>query len=136
MRTHTSRVARRLACLLPAALAFSYGPAPMKLAAESRLWVDGTSTVRGWSCKATVIDASIESTGPGAVAATLDAEKSVRAVDVRIPAAKLDCGNGTMNEHMLKALKAKDSPVIAFTVGSYDVAKGAAGITGTLVGQL
>ena len=136
MRSNTTRAARRLALLIPAAVAFSYGPAAMELTPDSRLWVDGTSTVRSWSCKATQLDATIESSGPGSVASTLLGEKTVKAVDVKVPVAKLDCGNGTMNEHMRKALKAKDAPVIAFTVTSYDVAKGGAGVSGTLNGQL
>ena len=135
MRSNTTRLARRLALLIPAAAAFSYGQ-PMSLAPQSRLWVDGTSTVRSWSCSATEIDATIETAAPNAVAGVIAGEKAVRAVDVKIPIEKLDCKNGTMNEHMRKALKAKDAPVIAFTVTSYDVAKGASGVAGTLNGQL
>ena len=135
MRPTSIRAARRLLFLVPAAVAFSHGQ-PMTLAPQSRLWVDGTSTVRSWSCKATELEATIESAGPAAVTATLAGEKSVKAVDVKIPAARLDCANGTMNEHMRKALKAKEHPVIAFTVASYDVTKGDEGVTGTLNGQL
>ena len=135
MRSNTSRVVRRLLCLVPAAVAFSYGQ-PMSLAPQSRLWVDGTSTVRTWSCAATELDATIEANTPDAVKAVIDGEKAVRTVEVKIPVAKMDCRNGTMNEHMRKALKAKENPVIAFKVTSYDVAKGASGVTGTLNGQL
>ena len=136
MRSNTTRVARYLFGLVPAAVAFSYGSAPMELAPQSRLWVDGTSTVRSWSCKATTIDATIEASVPNASAAVLLGEKAVSEVDVRIPAAKLDCGNGKMNEHMLKALKASEHPTIAFKVTGYDIATGGAGVTGTLKGQL
>ena len=135
MRSNTTRLARRLALLIPAAAAFSYGQ-PMSLTPQSRLWVDGSSTVRSWSCAATQIDATIEADAPGAVAAVIAGEKAVKVVAVKIPIEKLDCKNGTMNEHMRKALKAKDAPVIAFQVTSYDVAKGASGVAGTLNGQL
>jgi polyisoprenoid-binding protein YceI len=135
MRSNTTRLARRLAFLIPAAAAFSYGQ-PMSLAPQSRLWVDGTSTVRSWSCAATQLDATIEAGAPGAVEAVIAGDKAVKAVDVKIPIEKLDCRNGTMNEHMRKALKAKEHPVIAFKVTSYDVAKGASGVAGTLNGQL
>jgi polyisoprenoid-binding protein YceI len=119
------------------ALGTGWTPDPtLTLLPESRLWVDGSSTVRSWSCAATEIDATIEASTPDAVKAVIDGEKAVRAVDVKIPVAKLDCRNGTMNEHMRKALKAKEHPVIAFTVTSYDVARGATGVTGTLDGQL
>ena len=135
MRSNTTRLARRLALLFPAAAAFSYGQ-PMSLTPQSRLWVDGSSTVRSWSCSATQINATIEAGAPSAVEAVIAGEKAVKVVDVKIPIEKLDCKNGTMNEHMRKALKAKDAPVIAFTVTSYDVAKGASGVAGTLNGQL
>lgn len=136
MRSNTTRAARYLLCLVPAAVAFSYGSAPMSLTPTSRLWVDGTSTVRSWSCKATTIDATIDAGVPNASAAVLQGEKAVTNVDVKIPTAKLDCKNGTMNEHMWKALKAKENPTIEFKLSSYDVAKGGAGVTGTLKGQL
>jgi polyisoprenoid-binding protein YceI len=108
----------------------------MTLAPQSRLWVDGTSTVRSWSCKATVLDATIDAGAADAVASVIAGQKAVRAVDVRIPAAKLECGNETMNAHMRKALKAADHPVIAFAVSAYDITRGAGGVTGTIEGQL
>ena len=136
MRSNPTRVARYLICLVPAAVAFSYGSASMELTPTSRLWVDGTSTVRSWTCKATTIDATIDAGTPDAAAAVLQGEKAVTGVDVRIPVAKLDCANGTMNGHMQKALKASEHPTIAFKVTGYDVAKGGAGVTGTLKGEL
>ena len=123
------------ALLLAPAGAWTPADAPLTLAPASRLWVDGTSTVRAFACKATVLDADIAG-APNAVAAVLGGEKGVTAVEVRIPAEKLDCGNGTMNEHMLKALKAKEHRTIAFRVASYEVAKGADGVRGTLTGTL
>jgi polyisoprenoid-binding protein YceI len=60
----------------------------------------------------------------------------VRAVTLNVPTAKMECGNGTMNEHMLKALKAKDAPTIEFKLSAYDVAKGGAGVQGTMTGTL
>ena len=66
----------------------------------------------------------------------LGGEQAVRRVAVRVPAEKLDCGNGTMNEHMLKALRAKEFKTIAFRVAAYEVAKGADGVKGTLTGTL
>ena len=136
MRSNTTRASRYQFCLVPAALAFSYGSAPMSLAPQSRLWVDGTSTVRSWTCKATTIDATIDASQPDASEAVLKGEKAVTNVDVKIPAAKLDCGNGKMNDHMWNALKAKQHATIEFQVASYDVARGGAGVTGTLKGTL
>ena len=44
------------------------------------------------------------------------------AVDVTVPSEKMDCDNGTMNDHMRKALKVSDFPTIVFRLANYDVA--------------
>jgi polyisoprenoid-binding protein YceI len=107
----------------------------LTLQPESRLWVDGTSTVRSFSCKATDVDAMVDG-APDAVAQVAAGEKGVNAVRFRVEAAKLECGNGTMNEHMRKALKADANPVIDFKLASYDVSRAGDGVTGTLTGSL
>jgi polyisoprenoid-binding protein YceI len=119
----------------PAAVAWTSAPAPLTLQPQSRLWINGTSTMRAFQCKAASIDARVDA-GAGAVSAVLAGEKAVRAVDVAVPAEKLDCGNGTMNDHMYKALKAKDHPTITFRLASYEVAKGGDGVQGTVTGTL
>jgi polyisoprenoid-binding protein YceI len=45
----------------------------------------------------------------------------VSAGTLRIPAARLDCRNNTMNDHMRKALKADAHPTITFILGTYDL---------------
>jgi polyisoprenoid-binding protein YceI len=107
----------------------------LTLQPESRLWVDGTSTVRSFSCKAIEVDATVDG-APNAVAQVTAGEKGINAVRVRVETAKLECGNGTMNEHMRKALKAEANPVIDFQLGDYEVNRGADGVTGTLNGTL
>ncbi len=134
MRRRTIGTLAALFCLAPAG-AWTPADAPLTLAPQSRLWVDGTSTVRAFQCKATVLDADIDA-APNAVADVLGGEKAVKSVEFRVPAEKLDCGNGTMNEHMFKAIKAKEFKTIAFRVASYDVAKGGDGVRGTLTGTL
>jgi polyisoprenoid-binding protein YceI len=123
------------ALLLAPAGAWTPADAPLTLAPQSRLWVDGTSTVRGFQCKATVLDADVDA-APNAIASVLGGEKAVKTVEVRVAAEKLDCGNGTMNEHMLKAIRAKEHKAIVFRVASYDIARGGEGVRGTLHGTL
>jgi polyisoprenoid-binding protein YceI len=120
--------------LAPAMAMTSTGD-PLLLEPQSRLWIDGTSTVRKFTCKAGAFDVAVDA-APGAVAAVLAGQKAVHTVTVAVPVEKLDCGNGTMNEHMLKALKAKDAPTISFKLASYDVAQGGAGVQGTVTGTL
>jgi hypothetical protein len=129
---------RPLAALLAgfALVAWSGTFDQLKTTPESRLWVDGTSTVRGFSCKATVVDAIAEPTAENAVSAVLGGESVVKAVTLTVPTDKMDCGNGTMNGHMLKALKAKENPTISFKLESYTLGKGATGTSAALKGEL
>lgn len=109
---------------------------PLKLQPESRIWVEGTSTTKSWSCKAPALEADIVATNAEAATAVLNGEKAVRTVALRVAAPRLDCGNGTMTDHALKALKANDHKTITFTLGSYDLAKALEGTKGTLKGTL
>ena len=124
-----------LLAAIPATVAWVALPT-MKMQPDSKLWIDGTSTVRGFSCKATVIDAVVETEAAGAAAAVIAGTKAVKGVTVTIPAKKLDCNNGTMNGHMYKALTADQNPTIEFKVATYDLAKTADGVKGTLTGTL
>ena len=102
---------------------------------ESRLWVEGTSTIRSFKCSVNEFALSVHADA-GAVPTVLDGKKAVRTVELTVPAAKIDCGNGTMNDHMRKALKVEDAPTIQFKLSGYDVAKTAAGVDGVVRGSL
>ena len=128
------RVPLALAALAPLMAASTR--APLDLQPESRLWVAGTSTVRSFKCDAAAFDAKVESSGTDAVAAILAGEKAVSNVEVTIPAEKLDCRNGTMNEHMRKALKVKEFPTIVFQASTYDLARTKDSVGVTLNGSL
>jgi polyisoprenoid-binding protein YceI len=125
-----------LTLLMPALLAMTSSTAEMTVQPGSRLWISGTSTVRGFECKASSFDATVESIGAGAALAVVNGAKGITTVEVNVPAAKLDCGNGTMNDHMMKALKAKDAPVVGFKLDSYILAKSATGTTVEMNGVL
>ena len=103
---------------------------------ESRLWVDGTSTVRAFTCGTTTFTAKIESEAPQSVAALMLGQKAVKTVVADFPTEALDCKNGTMNEHMRKAIKAQDNPTIEFRLASYDVLTENGQIKGQLRGTL
>ena len=135
MRRNTQYALATLIALAPAAVAWRSVGDPLALAPQSRLWIDGKSTVRKFSCKAGAFDVAVDA-APDAVAAVLAGQKAIRTVAVTVPAAKMECGNGTMNEHMWKALKIKDVPTIEFKLAAYDVAKGGPGVQGTLNGTL
>jgi len=125
-----------LAAALLAPIAATSPRAGFVVLPQSRLWVDGTSSVRSFSCKATDFNVDLDA-GPGLTAAVLSGQKAVKTVTVTVPSAKLDCGNGTMNDHMREAIKADESPTIQFKLTGYDIAaKGADSVSGTLNGSL
>jgi polyisoprenoid-binding protein YceI len=107
----------------------------LTLQPESRLWVDGTSSIKSFSCKAGEVNAVVDAT-PNGIAQVVLGEKGVRTVRVTVPAEKLECGNGTMNDHMRKALKVGEHKTIEFRLAGYDVGRGADGVTGPLNGTL
>jgi polyisoprenoid-binding protein YceI len=125
-----------MALVAPALIAASPRATQVELEPESKLWVDGTSSVRGWSCRATAMAAAIRAEGSTATAAILRQEKAISGVDLTIPVAQLECGNGTMNGHMRKALKLDEHPHITFRLASYDLATAGDTLRVTLTGDL
>ncbi len=103
---------------------------------QSRLWVEGTSSIKSFECKVPEFNLTVNADGSGAVKATVSAQKAVRTVDLTVQSAKIECGNGTMNDHMRKALKADDVPSIHFKLNTYDVARATEGAVGTVHGTL
>jgi polyisoprenoid-binding protein YceI len=136
MRATPRRLTLAVLALVPTVAAWTAFSTPLALQPESRLWVEGTSTVRSFTCKATVLEADVSAAGADAVRAVLAGQKAVERAEVRVPATRLDCGNGTMNEHMLKAIKADAHQTIAFRVTSYTVDAGGDAARGSLTGTL
>ena len=107
-------------------LTASSAVAPITFQPESKLWVDGTSTVRSYTCRAGTLDGSVTAAGGDATLAIAELQKAVRTVDVSVPVQSLDCGNGTMNAHLRNALKMQANPTIEFRLSQYDVVPGGA----------
>lgn len=93
---------------------------------SSTLIVEGTSTVRGFKCAAKKIDANVLGQ-ENAPVATL-----VNSATITVPVSQLDCGNGKMNEHMQKALKADQFADVQFTLDSYALTGSEAVLKGNL----
>ncbi len=96
------------------------------LGKESRLWLEGTSTVRSFKCTANKMDVAVDAKAGAAVA------DMVKSATLNVAVAQLECGNKTMNEHMLKALKSKENPQISWRMTSYRVQGSTVEITGKL----
>ena len=136
MKTNINSTLLALAIVLPASGAWTVANEMLVLQPQSRLWIDGTSSIRSFSCKAAEVNAVIEATGPNAIPQLLLADKGVKSVRVTVPAERLDCGNGTMNEHMRKASKLSEYKSIEFRLTEYTVAHNADGISGAIDGSL
>jgi len=123
----TTRIATVLALstlLAPAVATPSIGSQP-PFAPQSRIWIEGTSTVRGFSCKANRVEGAVDA--QSGVATVAEGKHAVQTARLTVPVAALDCGNGTMNEHMRKALRADASPTIEYRLTGYDVSAPASG---------
>jgi polyisoprenoid-binding protein YceI len=89
-------------------------PDTFLLQPDSRLWVEGTSTIHDWTCEAGSVD--------GAVNLTMADMPEVSDVTVTVPVEALDCKKGTMNRKAQKALDADDHPEITFDLNAATVA--------------
>ena len=76
-------------------------------AQDSRVWIEGTSTVNSFTCESESVE------GSGLLSGSRTA-----AVEVRVDT--LDCGNSRMNKDLRKALQAKEYPIIRFDVSRVD----------------
>lgn len=100
---------------LAAVTAFTAAPRNLNLGKDSRLWIDGTSTVRSFKCTANKVDVAVIGEP------TASPEAIVQSASLTVPVAQLECGNKTMNEHMRKAMKADQFQKISWTMTSYQV---------------
>jgi polyisoprenoid-binding protein YceI len=85
---------------------------------DSRLWIEGTSNVSAWSCKATSIDAEIEVELGYREAA--DFPRYVKSVRVKVPVADLKCGHDRMDHDLRKALDADDSAQTKYVTATFE----------------
>jgi polyisoprenoid-binding protein YceI len=91
---------------------------------ESKLWVEGTSNLHGWSCKAEKLDASVDVDAAAAAQLSTAAPKTLKRVVVKVPVKSLKCGHGGMDDNLYKALNADASPEITYIMASFEAATG------------
>jgi polyisoprenoid-binding protein YceI len=117
---------------LAATTAAAQGTARVAVAPESKLWIEGTSNLHGWSCKAEKLEANVDF--DAAVVAQLAAAppKALKRVEVKVPIKSLKCGHGAMDNNLYKALNADATPDIAYIMASFEAAPGETKDTFTL----
>ncbi len=89
-------------------------PTRFTLQPESRLWIEGTSSLHDWTCAVGQFGGAIE---------TAEAAAQVAAVQVTVAVQQIDCDNGTMNKKLLDALKSKEHPFIKFELTQAEVTR-------------
>lgn len=94
---------------------------------ESKLWIEGTSNLHGWSCTAEKFEAVIELDAAAAAELSTAAPKALKRVEVKVPVKALKCGHGGMDDNLYKALKADASPEISYIMATFDAEPGDAG---------
>jgi polyisoprenoid-binding protein YceI len=102
----------------------------LKFGPDSKVWVTGSSTVKDFKCTSKAVDATLGS--PSSESPITDLERLVTSAQIVLTVEQLDCSNGTMNEHMRKALNAKQYPRIEFKLLSYQVDRNDVSVKGML----
>lgn len=77
----------------------------------SRLWIEGTSTIKDYSCTTGIVDGYAEISSISDMK-TGNIHKDKAQVSIKVRA--LDCGNNTMNNDMYNAMKANEFPDIKY----------------------
>lgn len=112
--------------LMLAALTAAPASAAQRLALqpESRLWIEGDSTLHTFSSTATVLDiqAVLAQDPPSALQ-----RGGLTALTVKVPVAKMESGEKGLDKNMRNALKADANPDISFELSGYEVEPGAEG---------
>ena len=111
---------------LAAAAAGAQETARVAVSPESKLWIEGTSNLHGWSCKATTLDAAVELDAAAAAQLAVAPPKALKKVQVKVPVKSIKCGHGGMDDNLYKALKADESPDISYILATFEAAPGEA----------
>ena len=98
--------------------------ARVPVAPESRLWIDGTSNLHGWTCKAEKLDAAVELDRAAAAQLASAPPKALKRVEVKVPVKSLKCGHGGMDNNLYKALNADATPEISYIMATFEVVPG------------
>lgn len=92
-----------------AAQAHRAGVTRISVRSDSRLWLEGSSNIRDWTCRATAMEATIEVSNDAAPGSAQYHPDVVKGVSVKVPVRMLKCGDRHMEAEMYKALKSPDT---------------------------
>jgi len=119
----TTRIAV-VALLASVATAAGAQDTRVNVGSESKLWIEGTSNLHGWSCKATTLDAAIDLDAALAGQIATAPPKALKRVQVKVPVRSLKCGHDAMDNNLYKALKADASADISYILATFEAVPG------------
>jgi polyisoprenoid-binding protein YceI len=120
----TTRFAVALATIAFSAATAAAQTARVAVSPESKLWIDGTSNLHGWSCKAEKLEAAIDFDAVAAANVAAAAPKALKKVDVKVPVKSLKCGHGAMDNNLYKALNADATPDVSYIMATFEAVPG------------
>jgi hypothetical protein len=104
---------------------------------DSRLWLEGSSNVRDWTCLAKTIDATLQVDTANEGDRQGRSSRSVRGVSVKVPVRTLKCGDRHMEANMYRALKAPAPPGTSFIIAEFsDIPGGMTQSTTVIIGRM
>ena len=86
-------------------------PAQVRILPESRMWIEGTSTVDRFACMNTRFEVALRIDGAAAERETRTGAVSAEAL---LPVTSFDCGHRRMNHDLQEALRAEAHPYIRY----------------------
>lgn len=135
--------------LLVGALALSAGvnsvpkanaPAPKSSAGGTvptdKVWLTGSSNILAFTCRATMVNLSVEAAPEDFERTKRDGLPAVRSAALEVPVRSLDCGIGLQNTDLFEALDAGNQPAISFSLADYVVDRSEAGSNVRMEGLL
>ena len=120
--------------ILGGAVLAAFVAGPVNAQTGGKLTISGTSTVRSWTCTTEEFESSVR---PGSnLEGVLRGEKVVSSVMLRFPVAEIGCGNGTMEGHLRKALKADRFSDVTYELSTYELSAASNGVAVQTMGKL
>ena len=111
-------------CVLLGAAASAQETTKLPVSPESKLWVEGTSTLHDWTCRTQTLDATIEFDATAAEQLRTAPPTALRRVSVKVPVKSLKCGHGAMDDNLYKALSADAAPEISYIMATFEPVPG------------
>ena len=100
--------------VLPVSLAQAQAPARLVFEPGSRLWIEGTSTLKTWTCEAADVGGYVETDPTAAAGRPTTVLPALSAAELAVPIAGMDCKNDEMHKKVRKSLRAEAQPVIRY----------------------